>query len=107
MDIIPKRERLVEFVSALNEAVWSPTDAESANAFLRKHLDEVEEAMLDARYHKDYTRRMLIPSFDIECAWHYDKGIHRWGAFGHTVEIYDSGSAFIKTLTGEILFSAL
>jgi hypothetical protein len=104
MDIPPKSERLSEFFESLNGAAWSPQDAVSANAFLRQHFDAVEEAELDKKYHKDYTRRMLIPSFDIEGAWLYDSGVHRWQATRHTVEIHDNGSVWIKNHEGKILF---
>lgn len=105
MSMIPRSSRLDAFFKAVSENPWTPTNAAMANEFLRKYFDAVEEDMLDACYHGNYTFRMMIPSFDIEGAWKYENGIYSWKAREHLIEIQDDGCVRI-TLDGETVFSA-
>ncbi|MDP9939752.1 hypothetical protein [Ectopseudomonas alcaliphila] len=84
---------------------FMPVNAEEANAFLRKHMDAVEEASLPPEKLDNYTYRMMVPSFDIEGAWTIRENSRIWEAFGHIIEIYENGSISIRSKSGEQWFS--
>lgn len=100
-----KNERLKEFHSNISTDSFAPANAEEANAFLRKHMDAVEEDSLPPEKLKNYTYRMMIPSFDIEGAWTISGTQRTWKAFGHIIEIQECGSISIRTNSGEEWFS--
>lgn len=100
-----KMERLEEFHQNMINDSYLPRNAEEANAFLRKHLDAVEEKSLPPEQLQDYTYRMMVPSFNIEGAWIMKGKIRSWKAFGHIIEIHDCGNIYIHTNGGELWFS--
>jgi len=99
-----KKVRLQEFHKNMSNDTVILSNAREANAFLRKHLDAIEEASLPPEQLQNYTYRMMIPSFNIEGAWTRNGAMQTWKAFGHIIEIHDCGRINICTNEGSQWF---
>jgi len=94
-----RKARLAKFLQALKNDSFIAKNQHEAYEFLKKHLDAVELAALPSEKHSDYTVRMNIPGFGVLGAWSRAGAIQEWKAFGHVIQISDTGGIDISAKT--------